>query len=291
MRFIYRSVSRSSFSIPAITLTACTSSTPKPKGPGGTYQQAKQMFQQGNIERMLDLADPLASAKSDSPYNLDARVLEAVIFSGQVEAAKELADAYKKGSRLAKNPRYIAAFSRRRDDALQSGSTAALNLGQVALELTSNGSIPDTLILDAPWPSAEGPAVVAELDRISQGAWVAEPDQDAAALDAQRKGIDDALTELAGGDRSKARSAMMAGPVKLQGLDFAFFLRKEVENGAALFGRQYLDDPDQLKTLTGVSDRMTAAIESMLKQTPNKEKGEELKKLRDEIKTMEETKT
>lgn len=100
-----------------------------------------------------------------------------------------------------------------------------------------------------------------------------------------RTGIDDALVKLAGGDWAKARDALLTGTIRLQGLDFALFLGQEVEKGATLFNRQNLDDPDQMKALAGVEDRLTATIEAMLKQSLNKKKQEEPEKLRERIRT------
>lgn len=293
MSFTHRPLSHFSFWVLTVTTmalsVACTSSVPrpKPKSPVNTYQQAKEMFQQGDLDRTVALADRLASAKSNGVYNLEARVLEVVVFTGRMEAAKELADAYQKGSSLAKNPQYVAAFARRRDDTLVSGSAAALNLGRVAIELTSTGTFPRQLTLDAPWPTIEGPTVVAQLGPISGGRWLPLRDQEAAGLDAQREGIDDALAELAGGDRAKALAALTAGPVKLRGLDFAFFLAKKLETGATLFDQQYLDDPDHLDTLTNVAERVADSIEAMLPQKPNKTEKEQLKRLREQIESIE----
>jgi hypothetical protein len=268
-------------------LTACSSSVSPPKGPGLDYQQAKVMFKQGNLDRALSLTDSLASGSPNDPDTLYARVLRAVIFSGRVNAYKELADAYKKGSHAASNPRSITSYNRRSSNALQYGSDSALNLGEVIMELTSTPNFPKELTLDAPWPSVEGPEVVSALTRIRQGGWVPEDEQDNAVLEAQRKGVDDVLGEIVGGDRSKARTELTAGPVKLNGLDFAFFLEKQLVNALAFFGPQYLANPGQLKTLCGVADRLVPPIETMLKENPDKKKKEDLKKLQEQIKDAE----
>ncbi len=268
-----------------VFLAAC-SSTP-PKVPGVDYQQAKVMFRQGNLDRALSLTDPMVSGNVNDPDTFNARVLRAVIFSGRIKAYRELADTYKKGAHAARNPRFIASYNSRRSNDLQYGSQAALNLGEVIMEFTSTPAFPETLTLDAPWPDVEGPEVVSALTKIRQGGWVPEDEQDAAALDAQHKWIDDALVELVGGDRSKARTEMTAGPVKLNGLDFALFLEKHIVDGLAFFGPQYLASPGQLKTLCGVADRLVPPITTMLKAKPDKAKEEEFKKLQNQVKDAE----
>lgn len=267
--------------------TACSSTVSPPLGTGVDYQQAKVMFKQGNLDRALSLTDSMASGKSTDATTLSARVLRAVIFSGRIKAYKSLADTYKKGSQTATNRRFITSYNSRYSNALQYGSSSALGLGEVVMEFTSNPDFPKEVTFDAPWPSVEGPEAIAELARIRRGGWVPEDEQDNVALVAQRKGIDDALGELVGGDRSKARNAMSAGPVKLSGLDLAFFLEKQIVDGLVLFGPQYLSNPGQLKALCDVANRLVSPIQTMLKESPDKAKGEALKKLQQQIKDAE----
>jgi hypothetical protein len=268
-------------------LAACTSSVSPPKGPELDYQQAKMMFKQGNWDRALSLTDTMASPSSNDPNALYARVLRAIIYSGRVKAYKELADTYKKGSQAAKNPRFITSYNRRYSNSLQYGSGSALNLGEVIVECTSTPDFPKEPVLDAPWPSTEGPEVISALVRIRRGEWVPEDEQDNAVLDAQRKGINDMLGELVGGGHSRARTEMNAGPVKLSGLDFAFFLEKQIVDALAIFGPRYLNSPGQLRTLCGVANRFASSIATMLKEHPDKAKEEELKKLQKQIKDAE----
>ncbi len=268
-------------------LAACSSSSSPPKGPGVDYQQAKAMFKQGNLDRTLNLTDAMAAGNTNSPGSLNARVLRAVIYSGRIDAYRELADTYKKGAQVATKSQSVASYNRRRSNALQYGSEAALNLGEIVMQFTSKPEFPKDLALDASWPSVEGPQVIDAFARIRRGAWVPEDAQDSAAIDAQHKAIADVLAELVGGDRSKARTAMEAGPVKLNGLDFALFLEKQMVEGVELFGPKYLASPGQLKTLCGAADRLVPPIEAMLKENADKAKAAEFKKLQKQIKDAE----
>ncbi len=270
-----------------VFLTACSPSVSPPKGPGVDYQQAKLMFKEGNLDRALSLTETMASGSPDDPGTLYARVLRAVIYSGRFRAYKELADTYKKGSQAASSPRFITSYNGGYSNALQYGGSAALSLAEVVMEFTSTPTFPKELTLDAPWPSVEGPEVVSALAKIRRGGWVPEDEQAAAALDAQRKEIDDVLAELVGGDRNKARTAMTAGPVKLNGLDFALFLEKQMVYGLAFYGPKYLSSPGQLKTLCGVANRLVPPIETMLKENPDKKKEAEFEKLQKQIKDAE----
>jgi hypothetical protein len=271
----------------ALFLAACSSSVSPPTGPGVDYQQAEVMFKQGNLDRALSLTDELASGNASDPDTLNARVLRAVIFSSRMEAYRKLADVYKKGSRAATKTQPVSSYNRRRSNAMQYGSEAALNLGEVIMELTSMPAFPKEITLNAPWPSVEGPQQVDDLARIEKGIWVPEDAQDSAGVDVQHKAVVDVLGEVVGGDRSKARAAMEAGPVKLTGLDFALFLEKQMVDGLDLFGPKYLASAGQLKTLCGVAERLAQPIEAMLKENPDKAKEAELKKLEKKIKDAE----
>lgn len=277
--------------IPALLLTllftACSPSVAPVKSLGMDYQQAKMTFRQGNMDRVLTLTDTLASGKASNPNTLKARVLRAVIYSSRIQAYKELADAYAKGSNAATKTQTVSAYNDRRSNAMQYGSEAALNLGEVIMEFTSAPAFPKELTLDAPWPSVQAPQMVDALSRVRIGAWVPEDEQDSAATDLQHKAVDDVLGELVGGGRSKAQMAMEVGPVKLSGLDFAFFLEKQMVDGLALFGPKYLAIPGQLKTLCGVADRFVPTIEAMLKEKPDKAKETELREIQKQIKDAE----
>ncbi|TAM78680.1 MAG: hypothetical protein EPN47_20020 [Acidobacteria bacterium] len=266
---------------------ACSSSVSPPRGSGVDYQQAKVMFKQGNLDRALSLTDAIAEANSNSPDALNARVLRAVIYSGRIDAYRELADTYKKGSDIATKSQAVASYNRRRSNALQYGGGAALDLGEVVMQMTSKPDFPKELTLDAPWPDVEGPQVIDALTRIRRGAWVPEEAQDSAGLDAQHKGIDDVLAELVGGNRSKVRTAMQAGPVKLNGLDFALFLEKQMVEGLELFGPKYLANPGQVKTLCDVANRLASPIETTLKENPDKAREAAFKKFQKQIKDAE----
>jgi hypothetical protein len=267
-------------------LAACSSSS-SPTASGVDYEQAKMMFKQGNLDRALSLTDAMAAGNSNSPGTLRALVLRAAIYSGRIDAYRELADTYKKGAEAATKSQSVAAYSRRRSNAMQYGSEAALNLGEAVMQLTSKKDFPKELTLDAPWPNGEGPQAIDDFARIRRGAGVPEDAQDNAAIDVQHRAIAGVLGELVGGDHSKARAAIEAGPVKLNGLDFALFLQKQLLEGIELFGPNYLANPGQSKTLCGVAERLNPPIETMLKEHADSAKEAEFKKLQEQIKDAE----
>jgi len=248
------------------------------------YQQARVTFKQGDLDRALSLTDAMAEDKANCPVTINARVLRAVIYSGRIVAYRELADAYKKGSNFATRSQTVTAYNRRRSNALQYGGEAALSLGEVVMQLTSKAGFPKELTLDAAWPDAEGPKIIDALARIQRGVRVPEEAQDSAGLDVQHKAIVDVLAELIGGDSNNARTAMEAGPVKLNGLDFALFLERHMVDGLELFGPKYLANPGRLKTLCDVTSRLNPAIEAILKEKPDKTKEADFKKVQKQIK-------
>jgi len=266
-------------------MAACSAPVPRPTGPAREYEDAKDMFKRGRFDRVLEFTDGPATASPPNAFTERARVLRVAVYSGEVKAYKELADAYRKGADNTKNSRFKAEYERLRHDYLQYGSRLALGLGEVAHQLTEGATIFKELTLEAPYPTVEGPLVVTQLGRVIEGGWIEPEDQEAAALDAQRKGVDDALAEMVGGDRSKARNALAAGPVKLDGVDFALFLGKQLLEGASLFDRKHMRDSLKLRTLCGEADEAARAALALLKENPNRDKEKAVKKLQDQIKT------
>ena len=268
-----------------IFLSGCGPTIQRAAGPAGEYSDATDLFEKGKFGQAIQFSEGLANASPPTPYTDRARVLRIVIFSGQIKAYKDLADAYSSGWEKTKDPQFRSEYGAQRQDNLQYGVEAALNLDQVASQLTKGGAIPKGLTLEAPYPAAEGPVVVTQLNRVRDGGGIPSGDRDAAAIDAQRKGIDDTLGEIVGGDRASARSALKAGPVKLDGFNFAIFLTKQLENGAAIFDKKHMHDPEKYRTIYREADDVAKAALAALGDKPDKEKEKEVKKLQEEIKT------
>ena len=281
----------SRFAIPVflsfVFLLSCSAPVRRPTGLAADYADARDMFKLGRMDRVIDITEGVAEVKPPSEPVYKARVLRAVVFTGQVRAFKNLADSYNKGQKATHYNDAAIAYRRQRQDSLQMGGNSALGLGQLAQQFIADGSLPKELVLDASWPDQEGPETVAQLVQVRQGARISPGDLEAASIDARRKGIDDALAEIVGGDRAKARAALQAGPVKLDGVAFAIYLDKGLLDGAEMFDNKHQQDPDKLKTLCTLADGIAQQALALLKETPNKDQEKEIKKLQDDVKQME----
>ncbi len=274
--------------IPAVLmvsfLIACSAPVQRPTGPAAQYDDAKDMFKRGRFDRTLEFTGDLAKMVPPGPYTERARVLQVVVYSGLMQAYKNLAEAYTKGAQETKNTRFKSEYKRMTNDLLRTGAQSALGLGESAHLITEGSQISKELVLEAPYPSVEGPFEVAQLVKVKTGGWIEPDQQDAAAVDAQRKGIDDALAAVIGGDRPKAQSALAAGPVKINGVDFALYLAKQLIDGASFFDRKHLRDFQKFRTLLNEAEESTSAAQALLKQSPNADQEKALKKLQDQIK-------
>ena len=274
---------------PFLLITAfvlgCSAPQPHPTGVAYEFESAKDMFKRGRFDRVIEFADGPSQASPPNSFTDRARVLEVVVYSGQVRGFKELIDAYRKGVDTTKNTHFKAAYERQRNDSLQYGTRLALGLGDVAHRITEGGQLSKEYTLDAPFPSTEGPLTLPQLAKVAEGGWIEPDEQETVARDAQFKGIDDALADLVGGDRSKARTAMGTGPVKISGATFGIFLAKELLTGATLFDRKHGRDSMKLRSLCGVADESAKAALALLKESPDKDKEKAAKKLQDDIKT------
>ena len=267
-----------------LPVVACSPPVERPKGAGGAYLDATDMFGRARYDRALEFTESVANASPPNAYTERARVLRAIILSGEVSAYKQLGEAYSKGAEATKNPSYKAQYERLRHDNFQYGSKLALGLAEVAQQLTQGGTISKELTLEAPYPSIEGPMTVTQLNRVREGGWIESGDQEQAALDAPRMSIDDVLADVVRGDRFKAQARMKAGPLKLDGADFAIFLGNGVLGGASLFDQKHLHDPQKFRILCGIADQAAKAAAALLKENPDPDKEKRLKKLADQIK-------
>jgi hypothetical protein len=196
-----------------------------------------------------------------------------------------LVEAYSKGAEATKNTHFKAEYERLRHDNLQEGMRAALGLAETAHQLLEGGKVSKELALEAPYPSVEGPQEVADLARVGEGGWIEPDHQESAAVDSINKAIDDALAGAVSGDRSKARNALASGSATIDGLDFTLFLGNQLVESASLFDRKHGNDPEKLRAVCNEGYEAVKAAEALLKETPDKDKEKQVRKLEDRIKT------
>jgi hypothetical protein len=201
-----------------------------------------------------------------------------------VKAYKELAEAYAKGIEKTKNARFKSEYERLRSEALQFSTKAALGLAETAHQIMGGAGIGKDVTLDAPYPSAEGPLTVVQLKPMMEGGWIEPADQEAASLAARQKALDDELALAVGGDRSKARTVLAAGPYKISGVDFGLFLSQELLTSAGVFDRKHYNDFQKFKLISGEANDAAQAVLDMLKASPDKVKEKAVKKLQADIK-------
>lgn len=263
----------------------CRTPVKRPKGAAGQYADAKDLFKRGDFDRALDFMEDTATASPPNPYTERAQVLCTIIYSGRIKSSLELADAYGAGEKAAKNSHFKTQFQVLRQDAVAAGARAALDLGQTVHELSKARSQPKEFTLEAPYPDVEGPAQISQLERVKEGGWIEADAQDAAALAAHRKGMDEALAEALGGDRAKARAALSAGSAQIPGLDFTLCLCRQLLDGARALDRKHYNDVQKFKLIADEADQVAGIAQGYLKQNPDKAKEKELQKLQDQIKT------
>ena len=268
----------------SIFMPSCSQPVQQPAGPAGVYAEAAKYFADGKLDKAVEHTDDLAKGSPPNDYTTRARVLRVIIFSGELKAYHQLLDAYIKGIEKTKNSNAKSMFGAQRTENLQHGLQTALYLAQAAHYLTEGGTLPKDLMLDAPYPASEGPTQIPVLDRVMEGGIISPDEIASAALEAQRKGIDDALGEALGGDRAAARSTLKGGPAKLDTYKFSIFLAKQLWSAAGIFDRKHGHDPERYRTLCGEADEAAKIALATLKESPDKDRAKEVKKIQDDIK-------
>jgi hypothetical protein len=270
-----------------VILVSCgPTTTTNPVSQASPYDRAKDAFKSGQLDKALQLTDKLATATPPADSTDRARVLRAVIYAGELKSARELAEAYGKGEKKALNPRFQSEYRRLQNDNQQGAEKAALNLAETAHQIAPDGAVAKELTLEASYPTTEGPPEVKDLARVEQGGWIEPDQQESAAADSLRKGIDDALADAVSGDRAKARQALAGGSTQLEGAAFAIFLAQELADGAVVFDRHHGRDEMKLKTLCDEGGAFLKGALALMKDTPNKDQDKQVKKLQDKFKTI-----
>lgn len=272
--------------VAGIILVSCGPTANQPAVQTNPYDRAKDAFKGGQLDKALDLTDKLATATPAGDSTDRARVLRAVIYTGELKSTKALAESYSKGAEKAKNPRFQSEYRRLQHDNEMAAAKATLNLAETAHQIAPNGVIAKELTLDLNYPTTEGPPEVKSVALVEQGGWIEPDQQETAQLDSLRKGIDDALADVVSGDRAKARQALTNGTVNLDGAAFAIFLARELADGAVIFDRHHSRDPQKLITICDEGEETLKAAVASLKDTPNKDQAAEVKKLQDKFKTI-----
>ncbi len=269
-----------------VILVSCGPASKQAAAPTNAYDRAKDAFKSGQVDKALELTGKLARSTPPGDYTERARVLRAVIFTGELKATSSLAEAYGKGSEKSKNSQFQANYRRLHNDNLSTAEEAALNLAETAHQLASDGTMAKELTLESSYPTTEGPVEIKQFAHVEEGGWIEPDEQENAAADALRKGIDDALADVVAGDRAKARQALAGGSLKIEGAPFAIFLAKELTNGAVLFDRHHGRYPQKLITLCDEGDVIVKAALALLQDTPDKDQTAEAKKLQEKFKTI-----
>jgi hypothetical protein len=268
-------------------MAACSSSTPTATGPGASYESAKEFFARGhsaNYDHALDTLATLSTADPPNDYTDRARVLRAVILSGEFEGFRTLAEAYQKGSDKATDSGVKSEYASLYRDTLRRAGEISLGFTEAAMQLIKGGQVPKGLMLDAPYPVTLASISNATVDKIETGEKIGNDEEQDAALGAPGMGIAKVLSAVVGGDQDAVKSKMNAGPVSLDRAKFGFFLADELATSASLFDKKHIYDPGKYKQLAGIAQGAGQATAAALNESPDPDIEKSLKKLQDQIK-------
>jgi len=268
------------------------------------YNRAKGAFKDGQWDRALELTAGLATAPTSKTEHTHlrgrSRTLRAVIFAGQIKGNMALAEAYAQGAEKAKKPKFKTAYHGLQNDYLQAAAHAALGLAETVHLIVPHretataasrpvrppSSHPYTIPLEVSVPPGESPGEIAALAWVKKGGWIESDQQQSAAADSLRKGMDEALEEVVSGDLAKARTVFADGPANMDAAAYVIFLAQELAEGAIVFDRHHTRDPQKLKMLCDEGQETLQAALAILKVHPDADKEKEVQKLQGKFKTL-----
>jgi hypothetical protein len=145
---------------------------------------------------------------------------------------------------------------------------------------------PYTIPLEVSVPPGEAPVEIAALGRVKEGGWIEPDQQQSAAAESLRKGMDEALEDVVSGDLAKARTVFADGPANMDAAAYVVFLSQELAEGAVVFDRHHARDPQKLKMLCDEGQETLQAALAILKVHPDADKEKEIQMLQDKLKTL-----
>ena len=277
------------FLIALAVVISCSPPVEKPRGAAAIYDNGKETFAKGRYDKALEILDDLNNADPPNAYTDRARILSAIILSGEVNGYKAVTDSYAKGAAKTKDPKDKVEFSRQRTDNILRCSKLALGLGQVTMQLTKGGALPKELVLEAPYPTIEAPVSMPVLNKVRDGLKIGQDDEEQVELDAPRVGVADSLAEALRTDRNKAKAKMNAGPVNLDKGDFALYLTNAVLTAAAMYDPMHGNDPAKFKTLADIASGSMNIAATSLGSDSDPTKAKRLKSVQAQLKDSDKT--
>lgn len=236
------------------------------------YNRAKDAFRAEQWDRVLDLTEGLAAAPTSHTEHTHLRVrsqtLRTVIFTAQLNAYLELAQAYGQGAAKAADPQVKADDLRLRATYLAAADRAALNLAVTAGQLVADASIHETIPLEASIPPGQDPVALPGLDRVTTGDSLAPAEQNRAVAECLREKIDEVLQQEVSGNMARVRLLLVDGPINISGPNFGLLLARALADGLSLPDSRPGDGAAQRKQLCDAGRQTLSAILPLLGNDP-----------------------
>ena len=209
--------------------------------PGFYWSAAKETYAAGDYVKTTDHLDRLIADHND--YSSRAIPWSLVVTSGMAQGYMELADHYAAGARM--NKPQAAVFLHKAMEYRLTASRLALRFAQDVEKMDQVPAGAVLLDFTVPIGAAGQPP---EFTQIAKGVELAQPDAETAlALAIQRNVLLAAcLAAGAPNDPAKAEAILRDGSASIPRATFAKAVAKMLDDEAALYSRNKLDDPRKM---------------------------------------------
>ena len=224
---------------------ACTPPQERATGYAQVFEDAKETFGQSRFSKAQGYATNLAKASPANEFTERGQLLSIVIANGMAGAYKELGDAYRDGGEDMESSADRSEYANRRLNYFQDAKSHTLHLAEMSsrfLQSQQEGEVKE-LTLEAPIPTAEGPAVNQQLERVRNGMRLQANEHEDAHLNAVRSGMKRSLAEVLGVDPSEVSTVLETGSAKVTNLALCLFLTRQLLENAEALGPKGVNEP------------------------------------------------
>ncbi len=249
-----------------VILFSC-SSGPRPpaKGtPAFYWEAARQTHAAGDYMKTIDHLESILATENE--YTSRARPWLLVVASGMTRGYMEVADYFEAGARI--NKADPLSFRKQASQSRGAASRLALRFAETFGGFQNTKE--DPVLLAFPFPTGSAAPVV-QLSKVGNGILPQPMEAENAQAAAVKRAVLLETCRAAGSpdDVAKAQELFKAGEVKVPRAAFVLAMAGALHDGAQLYTRQKLDEPDKLRIFC------TRAQEA-LKSIPETKAGKEL---------------
>jgi hypothetical protein len=265
----------------AVLLLAC-SNAPTTSTSDQHFTDARNNIKSSDFNGALKNLDATIKSSTDEATRQQANILHIAIVTSLADADKQMAEAYRQGSKEPAGVPNSVALNKMRSDYYGDGRSRLMDTMQSVMD--QRGKLgAGVLHIEVTFPGFVGNPVSA-MTRIKSGQVVGDSDRTSAELQADRNALARTLSSIAGGgqDPNKGQQLYASGSVDVDPRVYLIELSDSFLRTGDMFGPRGLNESDKLRTVNEVVRGNMDVELKLLAAKPDKDLEARAKKMQDD---------